>query len=511
MADKQLDLEDLKGLTRSTSQLEDQMDEEDFGDSTSSLSVTRRRSDFAFDRRHSSFSSLGDISTTSSTSDHVKRPTIARSQSERVPRLERSSSTKGRMLTGTTNAYYHKSIFAPTPDTVAQHEKLERNELKDKSTAAVDFLRQLCTRHDSTRNLPKKEDSLRNLYESSSNENLKRRKSWDGLTTDIEVEIAAERNRSPINKCLISIQESFSSTVLYMRIRPKVCITLTFCLLAAVVCTIVVLTQGKQSTPSNITVGASDSINIVNHEQQIKLLSSFLKSSPLLKDADNAAYDNPDSPQHKAIVWVTSHIFPSNFTKFQNGILVKPGDGMMVSLMYTRNNGIPTGTFDDYFRIEAVMERYALAVLYYSTLGINETFAEFITNSGNEHFALSHENVCEWKGVICHEFHDIVSHLDMGSSLLYGTLPPELAYLRSLKSINFSNNSLFGEIPVDYGTFPSIESIQLHRNYLSGTMPENICKMRSLGRLKNLTSDCADNNNLFEGTGIKCDCCTNCI
>ena len=432
--------------------------------SSSSRSVSRRRPpDRLFEKRNSSMSSLGDLSGISATSD---RPSITRSQSDRVrgrPVLERASSSKARMLTGTTNAYYHSSIFAPTPNAVAKREKLENKNQEDKSSAAVDFLRQLCSRHDSgrgfTSNSAIPEETPKNLYVNYRNENLKRRKSWDGLKDDIEMEIAAEQNRSLFSKCFTSIRESFSSTIMYMRIYPRVCIALTFCLIATVVCAIVLVsTQGRQSTLNNITVGDSDGdgTNIVSHEQQIKILSSVLKSTWLLKHADTSVYDDPDSPQHKAITWVTSHTFPSDVTKFQNGVLVKPGDGMMTSLMYSRNGGIPSGTFDDYFRIEAIMERYAVAVLYYSTIGINETFAEFNVSKSNEHFSLAHENVCKWKGVTCHEFHEIVSHLDMGSTLLYGTLPPELAYLRSLKSLDFSDNSLHGTIPVDFGTFPSI-------------------------------------------------------
>ncbi|CAH2034360.1 unnamed protein product [Thlaspi arvense] len=77
-----------------------------------------------------------------------------------------------------------------------------------------------------------------------------------------------------------------------------------------------------------------------------------------------------------------------------------------------------------------------------------------------------------------------ITELILGNFSLMGKLPPELAKLRYLRSIDLSSNYLSGTIPVEWASMPYLTSIFLSANRLSGDLPtwlQNIKNLKLLG------------------------------
>ena len=179
-----------------------------------------------------------------------------------------------------------------------------------------------------------------------------------------------------------------------------------------------------------------------------------------------------------------------------------------------------------------IIQRYALAVLYFSTGGVNSW--------KNKTFWLSRLNECEWfqtdryngrKVVPCDEGTsilktlvlvenrvlgsipidvkllsnlelvalpsnflqgDIVSgptrmvnlaSLDLGSNNLQGSLPP-LTNHSKLVALNFSSNNFDGSIPESYSNLTSLEMLDLsHNPGINGTIPEMLSQLTRLRQL----------------------------
>ena len=122
---------------------------------------------------------------------------------------------------------------------------------------------------------------------------------------------------------------------------------------------------------------------------------SFLPPSGISDDAliellslvsadGGAALQDPTSPQHTAMLWLQS----------------------------TNNSGVN--------EVSVILQRYALAVLYYSTLGDQWTTAYSWLTSASE---------CSWFAVTCNDKNN-VEHLDLAVNNLMGTIPMELDLLR---------------------------------------------------------------------------------
>ena len=117
-----------------------------------------------------------------------------------------------------------------------------------------------------------------------------------------------------------------------------------------------------------------------------------------------------------------------------------------------------------------LLQRYALATLHYSTAG---------SGWKEDFFWLSDKNECpndkeHWIGVSRCDAGGMVTHLELQSNRLVGTLPPELSHLRMLEVLNLSDNELYGTIPTEFGQFQELEVLQLSGNYLSGSVPDDL-------------------------------------
>ncbi len=102
----------------------------------------------------------------------------------------------------------------------------------------------------------------------------------------------------------------------------------------------------------------------------------------------------------------------------------------------------------------------------------------------------------EWRGVETDAF-DRVVRLDLGgrqdgdtgewvSHGLRGPIPPELARLASLTSLNLSGNALEGPVPPELGSLERLTSLNLRGNALEGPVPP---ELGAIGRLEGLWLD----------------------
>jgi hypothetical protein len=151
------------------------------------------------------------------------------------------------------------------------------------------------------------------------------------------------------------------------------------------------------------------------------------------------------------------------------------------------------------------IQRYALAVFYYSTNGGNWTH--------NERW-LSEENECNWYTRslfvdVC-DSNGVITGLELGFNNLGGVIPPEIGLLTSLTRIslgaglqgnirgvlpsqlgrlslmetfNVRDNEISGVIPPELGAWTSLDVLDLSRNKFSGPIPTTIGQMTALTKL----------------------------
>eukprot|EP00594_Rhizosolenia_setigera_P004908 CAMPEP_0178945478 /NCGR_PEP_ID=MMETSP0789-20121207/3759_1 /TAXON_ID=3005 /ORGANISM="Rhizosolenia setigera, Strain CCMP 1694" /LENGTH=329 /DNA_ID=CAMNT_0020625377 /DNA_START=89 /DNA_END=1078 /DNA_ORIENTATION=- len=178
-----------------------------------------------------------------------------------------------------------------------------------------------------------------------------------------------------------------------------------------------------------------------------------------------------------------------------------------------------------------LIQRYVLALLYYSTMGEN-------WNHDGLHF-LTGVNECHWykkfhksllgvidcdsdlhvtkiqlsgtnlNGEIPSEIGQLerLTSLDLGNNLLTGTIPPQLGDLSKLSYLALNSNSLTGKIPTQLGKLTETEEMLFHFNDLSGIVPSSLCdlKLDAGNKLYNFWTDCASSN-----PPLYCPCCTIC-
>ncbi|CAJ1962330.1 unnamed protein product [Cylindrotheca closterium] len=156
------------------------------------------------------------------------------------------------------------------------------------------------------------------------------------------------------------------------------------------------------------------------------------------------AIDDPSSAQSRALAWLTSD------------------DSM-----------------DAFFVTEKLIQRWAMAVLYYSTNGEEwRTQDKWLTN----------HDECEWHTAdpytsVCND-DGLVSSLHLRNNGLRGTLPDELTLLsNSLEFLYLNDGMLEGTIPASYGKLSNLKRFYLQVNQLSGSIPGEISGMEILENL----------------------------
>jgi len=146
-----------------------------------------------------------------------------------------------------------------------------------------------------------------------------------------------------------------------------------------------------------------------------------------------------------------------------------------------------------------LIQRYVLAVFYYSTRGnqwlecsapdfedpiaIDTDTANadctIVVDDGESDAWLTPSSECNWGGVIC----DIEGHvigLEMNQNGVNGQLPSEMIGLMSLQKLLLGGQALSGPIPTKLGEIPTLEILDLNFNLLTGSMPNTLYSLTSL-------------------------------
>lgn len=138
-----------------------------------------------------------------------------------------------------------------------------------------------------------------------------------------------------------------------------------------------------------------------------------------------------------------------------------------------------------------LMQRFVLAVLFYSTSGTEE-HVHPEGNWSSQSSWLSSSGYCIWEGVECatdpngphFDGNGAVTALNLTRHGLAGSLPSELKALSSLTWLDLSRNALTGTLPESLASLKELKDLILRENQLSGTIPTNYgLKFSSLRQL----------------------------
>eukprot|EP00536_Pseudo-nitzschia_multiseries_P005671 jgi/Psemu1/254720/estExt_Genewise1Plus.C_1090018 len=139
---------------------------------------------------------------------------------------------------------------------------------------------------------------------------------------------------------------------------------------------------------------------------------------------------------------------------------------------------------------EEIIQRYSLAVIYFSTVDSGEKSEENPGSLKHSDF-LSAKHECDWDGIMCNQFH-AVSILRLSNYFLSGSLPPEIGELKALNFIDLSQNQLTGTLPTTLQRLTSLEYLSLAFNDFHANIPTYIGQMTSLKSLNMRSSDFID-------------------
>jgi len=204
-----------------------------------------------------------------------------------------------------------------------------------------------------------------------------------------------------------------------------------------------------------LLVGTSKPKSIPSQQSQPGKKKAQFKSQlmPLLSEKSRHAHLSLDSPQATALAWIMNH---TNF---------------------------------DSFSFNRLIQRYALATIYYSTSG------DLWTNSNHW---LSNTDECSWYPENSDEGEEKCSkdnsfiRLALSRNNIHGSLPDEIALLTALGTIDLSRNDLQGTLSSAIGNLSKMSSLNLERNSFTGTIPVSLTK---LPQIENLVLS----SNRFEG------------
>jgi hypothetical protein len=121
------------------------------------------------------------------------------------------------------------------------------------------------------------------------------------------------------------------------------------------------------------------------------------------------------------------------------------------------------------FSDERLLQRYALATIYYSTGGDAGSWSATT-------LWLTGANECDWyttsdTGSICSgdgNNGNVYRELDLRQNGLVGTLPDEISMLTGLQSIRLNENTITGTLPPSIADLPSLQHLDMSTNQLVG-------------------------------------------
>jgi len=132
--------------------------------------------------------------------------------------------------------------------------------------------------------------------------------------------------------------------------------------------------------------------------------------------------------------------------------------------------------------VDTIVERYILALLYYSLSG--KAWIDDLR-------FLSSYSVCEWpdadllnrNGVECNK-ERYVKSIKIVNNNINGTLPRELLYLKDLEKLWIdSEPNLHGTLPKEFGEMKNLDYLRLFQTSVGGTLPESLSALTQLRTL----------------------------
>jgi len=127
---------------------------------------------------------------------------------------------------------------------------------------------------------------------------------------------------------------------------------------------------------------------------------------------------------------------------------------------------------------DRLVQRFAMATLYYSTNGNNWDHGGWVES----------KNECDWDndndGVRRCSQEFMLVGLDLLFDSLFGRIPIEVGLLTHLKFLSFSLNKLTGSMPTELGLLTQLEELHLSGNQLTGSLPTELGLMTQLKQLR---------------------------
>lgn len=235
----------------------------------------------------------------------------------------------------------------------------------------------------------------------------------------------------------------------------------------------------------------SEYSNINDDDNKVDFFNEILIDAfPEYNESD--ILTDPSSPQAKAFNWILNHD-----TYFNHIDVNVSSDGKYQS---------------------AIIQRYVLAVLFFSTDGeihydLASTFTpdanreQIWTTEGHFHF-LSNRHECEWFTFVNGKKYGVADCTkDLNIKEIYlkrlglsGYLPTEIRMLQQLERFNISDNFLSGTIP-DMDGMDQLQLLDISHNKFVGKLPQSIGTLMSLQRLR------VHSNHLFGADAIPASLC----
>lgn len=187
-------------------------------------------------------------------------------------------------------------------------------------------------------------------------------------------------------------------------------------------------------------------------------LEGYLVANDMLPNYTIAALRNASSPQAKALRWL--------------------------------DDAHSEETLRNLTAQDRILQRYALAVFYYSTNGFGWLFNRYWLSDVNEcewwsHLEVAGASTSDGLQTVCNEDGHYLGLL-LDNNILQGSLPPQVALLTHLEDISLVADSfgvskedkksrfLIGGIPSQYGLLTHLRDLDLAKNALSSTIPSEI-------------------------------------
>jgi len=153
-------------------------------------------------------------------------------------------------------------------------------------------------------------------------------------------------------------------------------------------------------------------------------------------------------------------------------------------------------TPDDDRWIKKIIQRYALAVIYYSTDGLSWN-KKLLFLSNYDECNWNRENIGFFEGAGHCDEEGFITALTLWSNDLKGALPPEIGALSSLKTLALFNNNLNMPPPKSLIRLESLQRLYVQKNKFKANL-DYLCEMP---KLKDIKADCENQG------GVKCSCC----